>query len=87
MKRYTENDLKANIAHAKSLGWTGRKPTMGMKIASIIDAHARRVGKKPRDLVSEAGVHHDVYGRWKRGETQPTVRILERLEAAGIEIL
>jgi hypothetical protein len=87
MKRYVIADLAAIVSHARAHGWTGRKPTVGMKICAIIDAAARRAGVSPREIVLAAGVHHDVYGKWRRGATQPSMRIIERLEAGGIEIL
>jgi hypothetical protein len=30
-------------------------------------------------LCALAGVHHDVVGRWRRGETEPTFRVMRKL--------
>lgn len=86
MERFNQNDLAAILAHAKAHGWRSRTPSIGMKICAIIEREARRQDITARELVAKAGVHHDVFGRWRRGETQPSVRIIERLERAGVKI-
>ena len=42
----------------------------------------REKGISMRKLCELAGVHHDVAGRWRRGETWPTERTLTRLYEA-----
>lgn len=43
---------------------------------------ARARGISMRVLCERAGVHHDVAGRWRRGETWPTERTLRKLNDA-----
>lgn len=45
-------------------------------------AMARQRGISMRKLCEHAGVHHDVAGRWRRGETFPNERTLARLREA-----
>jgi predicted transcriptional regulator len=40
---------------------------------------ARARGISIRSLCQRAGVHHDVVGRWRRGETGPTFRTMRKL--------
>ena len=40
-------------------------------------ARERRVSTV--ELCALAGVHHDVVGRWKRGQTEPTMRVFQRV--------
>jgi len=40
---------------------------------------ARERGVSMLKVCEEAGVHHDVVGRWRRADTFPTERTLERL--------
>ena len=47
---------------------------------------ARERGISMRKLCEEAGVHHDVAGKWRRGETWPTERTAGRLKALLIEM-
>ena len=39
----------------------------------------RASGMTMRELCTAAGVHHDVVGRWRRGDTGPTFRIMRKL--------
>jgi predicted transcriptional regulator len=38
-----------------------------------------RAGLSMRQLCLLAGVHHDVPARWRRGDSQPTVRLMQKL--------
>lgn len=42
----------------------------------------KRAGLSMRALCERAEVHHDVPARWRRGATEPTLRVLKQLRAA-----
>jgi transcriptional regulator with XRE-family HTH domain len=47
-----------------------------------IERLARAKGMTLRDICAAAGIAYSTFGRWKRGETSPTLDVYRRLVAA-----
>jgi hypothetical protein len=61
-------------------------PTTGMRVCAVIERHAERAQRSVYSLLGDAGVHHEVYARWRRGETNPTLATVEKFEAIGVKV-
>jgi transposase-like protein len=46
-----------------------------------LEADAKRAGVSMLTVCREAGVHHDTFGRWRRGAGRPMLDTLRRLRA------
>ena len=46
-----------------------------------IRAAARAAGLTIPELCEQAGVHPKTFGKWESGQSKPTIRILEKLNA------
>jgi len=70
---------------AKAYRALSPKATPGSKIVCFNERFAKPgayevpFGMTMRELCTAAGVHHDVVGRWRRGDTGPTFRIMRKL--------
>lgn len=64
-----------------------QKPTLGMRLAAVLETRAKERNVNIYDLLEQLGVHHSIYSRWRIGETSPSSKLIERLEVAGIVTL
>jgi hypothetical protein len=86
LNRASAKKLAEIMTHARSLGYDKRTPTIGMRVCAVIEVEAERQNRSVFSLLGDAGVHHEVYGRWRRGRNNPTLTTVEKIESAGIRV-